>query len=131
MILKRIPRASQELAAVLVANNPAAWNRLFSFCSRCLRASSRGGRQWNLGSEVNRQIREEVDPASSITSLCWRQWPRSLEPDPLKSLAARVATKLEWNFKGTVHLAYSEDTIANMSDATLAPQQQKQPTAAH
>ena len=102
-ILKRIPWASREPAArklalivevVLVANDLAAWNCLFSFCSLCLCAPRRGGHRWNLASEVNRQIREEVDPPSSTTSLCLRQWPRSLELEPLKSLAARVVAKL-------------------------------------
>ena len=107
---------------VLVANDPAAWNRQFNLCCHCLCAPRRDGNRWNLASEVNRQIREEVDPPSSNTSLCLRQWPRSLEPDPLKSLAARVAVKLEkGNFKGAVRLACSEDTIANMSPTAEAP----------
>ena len=60
-----------------------------------------------------------MDPSSSTTSLYLKQWPRSLEPDPLKSLAAQVAAKLEvGNFKGAVCLACSEDTVTNMSDTT-------------
>ena len=112
--------------AVLAANDAAAWICLFSFCARCIRAPRRGVRRWNLASEVNRQIKE-VEPPSSTTPSCLRQWPL-WSGDPLESLAAPVAAKLEeGNFKGAVHLACSEDTIVSMSDTTLTALQQKHP----
>ena len=44
-------------------------------------------------------------------------------------MAPRVSSKLEeGNFKGAVKLACSEDTIADMSNATLSALQQKHPT---
>ena len=49
--------------------------------------------------------------------------------DPLKTLASRVSSKLEeGDFKGAVKLTCSEDTIADMSNATLSSLQQKHPS---
>ena len=80
-ILKRIPRASWELAvrklvlmieAVVEANDPSAWNHLICFGTRSLHPPRRGGCHWNLASEVNKLIREE-DPDSTPTQPCLSQ----------------------------------------------------------
>ena len=75
-ILKRIPCAVRHLAAkkftsiiesvVTNPNSLSAWNRLFRFSSRCLRAPERSGRQWNLTRVINEQIRTESDPPPLI-----------------------------------------------------------------
>ena len=116
-ILKRISCASQYLAATRLAtildgistrNDMDAWVRLFKFPSRCLRAPKRGGNRQSLASEVNQLLRDEADPTPS-------QPPSHRHPkyrrDPLNTLAIRVATKLEGDYRGAVHLAYSEDSF--------------------
>ena len=70
-IIKRIPRASRELArakqalvleTVARVNDHASWDRLLRFCSsRCFRAPSRGGHRRSMATAVNRQLHKEVD----------------------------------------------------------------------
>ena len=110
-MLKRIPRASRHLAAsklvailegLTTSCNDDAWFRLFKFPSRCLRAPKRGGHRRSLTSEVNKQLRDEVDPTPLPSSPSRSK----LRHDPLNSLAARVSAKLEeGNYKGAVRLA--------------------------
>ena len=134
-ILKRIPRASRPFAASRLAsildgictrNDSKAWDRLFCFPSRCLRAPKRGGHRRSLASEVNRQLREEVDdPTPPIPSSRGCPKPRT---DPLNALATRVATKLEeGDYKGAVRLACSEESIADLNEETWAALKAKHP----
>ena len=78
---------------------------------------------------INRQLSEETNfPTTPPTSTHSKQTRGPLQ-DPLKTLASRVSLKLEEeDFKGAVKLACSEDTIADMSNATLSALQQKQPS---
>ena len=133
-ILKRIPAsrhlAANRLATILDAistkNNNDAWERLFRFPSRCLRAPKRGGHRRSLASEVNQQLRDEADPMPSQPPSCSHSKRRG---DPLNTLATRVATKLEeGDFKGAVHLACSEDSIANLDEETMAALKSKHPS---
>ena len=137
--IRRIPRASREPAAKKLASvieavvaNPAsvpAWDRLLHFSSRCLWAPTRGGRRWNLARAINDQIRTESDPVPSPSP----EYPHSHRKhrkvrDPLESLAALVASKLEeGDFKGAVRLACSEDSVASMNDSTLDALRRKHP----
>ena len=100
-------------------NDHASWDRLLRFSSRCFRAPARGGHRWSLAAAINRQLSDEVDypPTPSRSSLKNFHRPQ----DPIKSLASRVSLKLEeGDFKGAVRLACSEDTIADMSEATFS-----------
>ena len=55
---------------------------------------------------------------------------QGIQSDPLKSLAARVTSKLEeGDFRGAVRVAASEDSFAPMDDRTLHLLQQKHPSA--
>ena len=77
-----------------------------------------------MATAVNRQLHEEVDLHPT------RPKPHrgGLPQDPIKTLASRVSLKLEeGDFKGAVRLACSEDTIADMSDATFSALQLKHP----
>ena len=135
-ILKRIPHGSQEVAARKLAsvveaavakNDQSSWNRLLRFTTHCLRAPKRGGRRWNLVREINEQIRAESDPPP-VPSHLQTHPKRPKTRDPLEALASLVASKLEeGNLKGTVHLAHSQETIADTSDKTLAALHQKHP----
>ena len=135
-ILKRIPRGSRIsvasklasiLAAVVEKNDDASWDRLFRFCSRCLRNPGRGGHRRSLATEVNKLLREEADPLPSHSSS--RSHTKRAR-DPLKSLAIRVTTKLEeGDFKGAIRLACSEESIADQNEETLAALRSKHPQA--
>ena len=136
-ILKRITRASQDSSArklasilnqVTTDNSAASWDRLFHFASRCLCAPKQGGHRRSLASHVNQMIREAADPeASRQRSFKQRRRPAQ---DPLKTLAVRVASKLdEGNFKGAVHLASSKDSVAELSDRTLQALKGKHPAS--
>ena len=129
-ILKRIPKASREqcgrkLAAILHAvvskNDNSTWDRLFRFSARCLRAPRRAGNRRSLASAVNKQLSEEADAPTVPTETCSRKGmpPRQ---DPIRYLASRVSSKLEeGDFKGAVRLACSDDTLADMNEATSTP----------
>ena len=134
-ILKRIPRSSRVHAAnkladileeVIAVNEADAWIRLLNFARRCLRVPKRGGRRWNLARQVNLQLSEECDPP--VSSSNHKLATKSGHVDPLSSLASRVATKLEeGDFRGAVRLACSEDSIAEVNDATIAALRAKHP----
>ena len=73
-ILKRIPHASRDHAArklatildqIVLNNNTASWDRLFSFAPRCLRVPRRGGHHRSLASHVNAMLRERVRSRST------------------------------------------------------------------
>ena len=120
--VKRIPRASRDIAVrkmaailqdVISLNNAPSWNRLYRFATRCLRTPKRGGHRRSLATQLNRTIRDEADPEISAPH---SQRKPSIR-DPLQSLAARVASKLEeGDFRGAIRLASSEDTIAEVND---------------
>ena len=128
-ILKRIPKASREqcgrkLAAILHAvvskNDNSTWDRFFRFSAR-LRAPRRAGNRRSLASAVNKQLSEEADAPTVPTETCSRKGmpPRQ---DPIRYLASRVSSKLEeGDFKGAVRLACSDDTLADMNEATSTP----------
>ena len=106
-----------------------AWDRLLHFSAHCLRAPTRGGRRWNLARAINDQIRTESDPVPSPSpeNPHGRRKHRKVR-DPLESLAALVASKLEeGDFKGAVRLACSEDSVAGMNDSTLDALRRKHP----
>ena len=135
-IIKRIPRASRELAGVKLAtileavsrdNDHAAWDRLLRFCSRCFRSPPRGGHRRSLAIAINRQLSEETNCSTTPPTSTRSKQTRGPPQDPLKTLASRVSSKLEGDFKGAVKLTCSEDTIADMSIATLSALQQKHP----
>ena len=65
---------------------------------------------------MNRQLHAETDPPTSHSR------PHKFDAsDSINSLAARVSSKLEeGDFKGAVHLASSEDRVADKSDSTFA-----------
>ena len=133
--LKRIPRASRDLAVtkmaavlegVVSSNDTALWDRLYRFAARCLQAPRRGGHRRSLASHINHIIGEEVDPdpPQPGPGCC----PSPPTRDPLESLAVRVASKVEeGDFKGAVRLACSEDSIAGMNERTLTALREKHP----
>ena len=76
-IIRRIPRASRDVAAkklaslveaVLSRNDHEAWDRLLRFAPRCLSAPKSGGKKRNLVSIVNDNVRAEVDPLADTTN---------------------------------------------------------------
>ena len=100
--------------------------RLLNFPRRCLRVPKRGGRRWNLARQVNLQLSEECDPPVSSSNR--KLATKSGHVDPLSSLASRVSTKLEeGDFRGAVRLACSEDSVAEVNDATIAALRAKHP----
>ena len=137
-ILKRIPRASRDHTArklatildqVVLSNNTASWDHLFSFAPHCLRVQRRGGHRRSLASHVNAMLREESDPDppdSIPEERSHRQHCGQGPQDPLQNLAARVAAKLEeGDIKGAIRLPSSEDTIASSNPGTLSAMQEK------
>ena len=134
-ILKRVPRASRDLGArklatildgVVKDNSAASWDRLIRFPARCLRAPKRGGHRRALASLTNQLIEEEGDP--DPTQPGPQQQPHKPHQRSLESLATRIASKLEeGDFRGTVRLASSEDTIAAPNEDTLAALRAKHP----
>ena len=133
-VLKRVPRASRLPAATKLAsildgivkgNDDGSWDRLFRFCSRCLRVPKRGGHRRSLAEEVNQLISEEANPPPPT-----RPGKQGSRPAhyPLNSLAAWVSCKLEeGDFRGAVRLICSEDFIAELDEATLAALRSKHP----
>ena len=130
-ILKRVPRASREVAAnelatvvgnVVNCNDHGSWVRRHRFPAQCLRVPQRGRRR-NLASQVILQVSEESDQPAQPP--CKRPLKSNCSDD---NLAARVAAKLEeGDVKGAVRLASSEDSIAKRCDATLASLREKHP----
>ena len=65
--------------------------------------------------EADPQVLHPVQPSRSIS-------------DPLKSLSKQVSAKLEEDdYRGVVHAAHSEDTMAVLSPNTISALQQKHP----
>ena len=129
-IFKTIPKASREqcaknLATILDAcvetNDHAVWDRLLRFSSQCLRAPRRGGKRRSLASAINKQLSEEAD-VPTITSAATAPRCRvgkSPSQDPIEYLATRVSLKLEeGDFRGAVKLGCSDDSLADMTEAT-------------
>ena len=109
-------------------NDHASWDRLLRFSSRCFRVPARGGHRRSLATAINRQLSDEVDYPTTPSRSSLKKFYRPPQ-DPFKSLASRVSLKLEeGDFKGAVRLACSEDTIADMSEATFSALQQKHPS---
>ena len=76
---------------------------------------------------ITRQLFEEIDSSTMSTSSHFKRT-HGPPPDPVKSLATRVSMKLEeGDFRGALNLACSEDTVADMSEATLLALKQKHP----
>ena len=139
-ILKRIPRAYRHLAASKLAsilddvtekNDFPSWDRLFAFSSRCFAASKRGGQRRSLAAAVNKQLRDELAPASQGQPLHHNPGSKSRSsPDPLTSLAKRVSSKLEdGDYKGAVRLACSEDSFATIDTDVLSTLKEKHSSA--
>lgn len=108
--------------------------RLLNLSNRCLRVPKRGGHRWNLARLVNQQLAEERDPPpptghqGSAPHSTTRQ--PEHDPDALQFIATRISAKLEeGDFKGAVRLASSEDTVTEVSDATIAALRTKCPAA--
>ena len=128
--LKRVPRASRDLVARKLAeildnvtslNDIASWERLFLFSRRCLHVPHRGGHRRSLATLVNRAVQNEVDIEP-------QEAPKHHISDPLKNLAARVATKLEeGDFRGAVKIASSNESFAPVDETTLNLLKEKHP----
>ena len=91
-ILKRIPNASGDQASarltatleeVVCSNNSVSWERLLWFPSRCLGVPLRCGRRQSLATQINKQLREEVDSPENMSI---PNKMRAKENDPLESL---------------------------------------------
>ena len=123
-VLKRIPRASRQLAASKLAsvldsvtehNDDASWDRLFKFSVRCFAVPKRGGKRRSLATLVNRQVQVEGDQPTECTTQ-----PSRRTSDPLRMLSKRVSAKLEeGDYRGAVRVASSEDTMAVLSPETI------------
>ena len=105
--------AATNLAKILNGvcsnNNPEAWNRLFLFDGRCLRAPPRGGIRCNLATFVQHSVNDETDAEASIQ----QQIKANIAKDPSKNLAARVVMKLEeGDFRGTIRINSSDESFA-------------------
>ena len=116
---------------VVRINDEGTWRDLFQFSSKYLFAPIRGGRRRNLTLTINSRLHcETLSPPPPQVSIRRRQ--KKVKPcsaDPLMSLASRISAKLEeGDFKGAVRIACSDDSIADMDQATLTALQQKHPT---
>lgn len=128
--LKRVPRASRDLVArklteildnVTSLNDIASWERLFLFSRRCLHAPHRGGHRRSLATHVNRAVHYEADIETQEVI-------HHHISDPLKNLAARVASKLEeGDFRGAVKIASSNESFAPVDETTLNLLKDKHP----
>ena len=137
-IIRRIPRASRELAAkkfsslldTVVANNDTtSWSRLLCFAQRCLQAPIRGRRRVSFATSVNKQLRGDVPTPSPSAAFAPRPRRKTTKPkDPLESLAQKVSVKIEeGNLNGAVRLACSEELIADVSEDTFNALRAKHP----
>ena len=100
-----------------------SWDCLFRLPSKCLRALRRRGHRQSLASQVNELVKIEAD--SVVAPILPLSKPRSQNLD---ALATRVTTKLEeGDFKGAVRLACSDDSIADLSNETMAALKFKHP----
>ena len=94
-------------------------------------APIRGGRRQNLTSAINSRLKCETLSPPPPPQVSIRRRQKKVKPcsaDPLMSLASRILAKLEGDFKGAVRIACSDDSIADMDQATLTALQQKHPT---
>ena len=106
--IKCLPKVSREcavrkfasiLGAVVEKNDHTSWVCQLRFSSCCLTRPEHGGGRQSLASAVNRQLKEEMDPPSTLRPSLATKRPLSDNPDTL--LAARVSEKLEeGDFKG-------------------------------
>ena len=129
-ILKRTPRASRFLAGnslvailrnIFTKSSVVAWDRIFRFPSCCLRIPKRGGHGRSLTSEGNRQLRDVPVPSQPLPRSRRDPFLAVSSRDPLHSLATRVATRLEkGDYKGAVHLACCEDSVAVLDEGAIA-----------
>ena len=127
--------AATKLARVLEdiseKNDSGSWSRLFKFSRRCLAVPRRGGRRRNLASTVNTQLQEEAEPPSNISPHSrFKRRPSNGQADgDLRGLAKRVSSKLEdGDYRGTVRIACSEDTVVELSDDILSALRMKHPS---
>ena len=139
-LLKRIPRTSRDHAAkklatildqVVLNNNTAYWDGLFSSAPRYLRVPRRGGHCRSLASHVNAMLREQSDPdpPDSIPEERSHRQHRGQDPqDPPAEFGGLSGSKArEGDIKGAIRLASSEDTIATPNPGTLSALQEKHP----
>ena len=145
-VLKRIPKsagpqAAAKLATILddIVSHPdsmEAWERLYRFPVRCLRVppTSRTPKHKTLSSLVKEQIRAEQDPC--VDTYVHVRKPKKkgskvhqfAEKDIAQKLAQRVSSKLEeGDFIGAVHLASSDEKLADFSSETFSALQAKHP----
>ena len=121
-LLKRIPRSSRELAARKLASILVCLTlprdvyecpkEVASVCS--------------LAAQVNRQLSEESDPPSQISS----HSKTNVQQRNEVIHAAKVTAKLEeGDFRGAVRLCCSDDTLAVLNEATVAILRSKHPPA--
>ena len=133
-ILKRIPHASQHLAASKLAsilvdvsqkNDSESWGHRFNFSSRCLAVHKSGGHRRSLASAINVQLREESDPLpSQFCQSSKYHFPR----DSASNLAKQVSSKLEeGDVRVAVRISSSEDTLAELNEETLSALRAKHP----
>ena len=112
-ILKRLPRASRDLAArklatileqVTAFNDITTWMHLLNLPNRCFWVPRRGGHRWNLARLVNQQLEEESDSPHSTghqgSAPCSTTRQHQDNPDVLQFVANKVSAKLEGDFWG-------------------------------
>ena len=140
-VLKRIPCKSRITVArklatliehVVSRNDIPSWSRLLQFPKKCLQIPPRGGKRWNLTSQVNKRVSQEH--YCLISELSNLEPPRRRAKlrvrTPIEQLAARVSIKLEESdYRGAVRLACSEDVIAEHNSQTLEALREKHPPA--
>lgn len=135
-VLGRIPRPARDQIArrlsdildqVTSSNCRAAWERLFLFCRNCLNSPPRRGHRRNLVAHIRRAIMEENNGSSSFKPST-QEFTFVSSKDPLRSLAARVAAKLEeGNFRGAVKIVSSDESFAPTDASTLSKLKEKHP----
>ena len=83
-----------------------------------------------MASAINKQLSEEADvPTITYAATMARcRVGKSPSQDPIEYLATRVSLKLEeGDFRGAVRLACSDDSLADMTEATYTALQQRHP----
>ena len=135
-LLGRVPRPVREQLArklaeildlVVSTNCRESWERLFLFCCNCLPVPPRRGHRRNLASHIRRAISDENGESRPINTHT-QEAHFNLAKDPLSTLAARVAAKLEeGDFRGAVRIASSGESFAPVNAATLGLLKEKHP----
>ena len=134
-IVRCLPKGSRRLAAsklsslleaVVSENSLQSWERLLSFTPRCLFSPRRGGKCWSLVTQLNRQLdSDEGSPNSLLEAPSRRQSPCAID-----CLRAAVSARLEeGDFRGAIHLATSDSSIAAPTDDTFQTLQDKHPSS--